>query len=86
VAGCQEQVGKARGAEDGRAVGCHRPQAAPELGATRFPNLFLATGHGTLGWTMAAGTGRVIADLMSGQSPAIDMDGLTVARYPNAYR
>jgi D-amino-acid dehydrogenase len=62
------------------------PDGTPILGATRFPNLFLATGHGTLGWTMAAGTGRVIADLMSGQSPAIDMDGLTVARYPNAYR
>lgn len=62
------------------------PDGTPIVGATRLPNLFLATGHGTLGWTMAAGTGRVIADVISGKAPAIDMDGLTVARYPNAYR
>jgi D-amino-acid dehydrogenase len=46
-----------------------------------MPNLYLATGHGTLGWTMAAGTARVIADLIGGKEPAIDMDGLTSARY-----
>ncbi|MDP3822429.1 MAG: D-amino acid dehydrogenase [Burkholderiales bacterium] len=61
------------------------PDGTPVVGATRLPNLFLATGHGTLGWTMAAGTGRVIADVISGRKPGIDMDGLTVDRYPNAY-
>ena len=61
------------------------PDGTPVLGATRIPNLFLATGHGTLGWTMAAGTGRVIADVMSGRAPAIDMAGLTIERYANAY-
>ena len=61
------------------------PDGTPVVGATRLPNLFLATGHGTLGWTMAAGTGRVIADVISGKKPGIDMDGLTVDRYPNAY-
>jgi len=45
------------------------------------PNLLLATGHGTLGWTMAAGTGRVIADLISGRKPEISLDGLTLDRY-----
>jgi D-amino-acid dehydrogenase len=50
-----------------------------------LPNLFLATGHGTLGWTMAAGTGRVMADVISGRAPGIDLDGLTVERYPDAY-
>ena len=49
-------------------------------------NLFLATGHGTLGWTMAAGTGRVMADVISGRPPAIDLDGLTIARYRGARR
>jgi D-amino-acid dehydrogenase len=44
-------------------------------------NLLLATGHGTLGWTMAAGTGRVIADLVSGKQPEIEVSGLNVARY-----
>ena len=61
------------------------PDGTPVVGATRLPNLFLATGHGTLGWTMAAGTGRVIADVISGKTPGIDMSGLTVDRYPNAY-
>jgi len=57
------------------------PDGTPVVGPSRYPNLYLATGHGTLGWTMAAGTGRVIADLVSGQEPAIDLDGLTLARY-----
>ncbi|MEW6122389.1 MAG: D-amino acid dehydrogenase [Pseudomonadota bacterium] len=57
------------------------PDGTPLLGPTRYPNLHLATGHGTLGWTMAAGTGRAMADLISGRKPEIDMDGLTIARY-----
>ncbi len=62
------------------------PDGTPIVGGTRWPNLFIATGHGTLGWTMAAGTGMVMADLISGREPEIDMDGLTVERYRNAYR
>ncbi len=61
------------------------PDGTPIVGATRLPNLYLATGHGTLGWTMAAGTGRVMADVISGRKPGIDLDGLTVDRYPGAY-
>ena len=61
------------------------PDGTPVVGGTRLPNLYLATGHGTLGWTMAAGTGRVMADVISGRKPGIDLDGLTVDRYPNAY-
>lgn len=61
------------------------PDGTPVLGATRLPNLYLATGHGTLGWTMAAGTARVIADVISGRPPDIDMSGLTIERYPDAY-
>jgi D-amino-acid dehydrogenase len=57
------------------------PDGTPIIGETRYPNLYLSTGHGTLGWTMAAGTGRVMADLISGRNPEISMDGLTVARY-----
>jgi D-amino-acid dehydrogenase len=57
------------------------PDGPPVIGPTRVPNLLLATGHGTLGWTMAAGTGRVIADLVSGRKPEIGLDGLTIARY-----
>jgi D-amino-acid dehydrogenase len=57
------------------------PDGTPIVGATPLSNLLLATGHGTLGWTMAAGTGRVMADLVSGRSPEIDVGGLSLARY-----
>ncbi len=57
------------------------PDGTPVVGGTSFPELLLATGHGTLGWTMAAGTGRVIADLIGERTPEISMEGLTVARY-----
>lgn len=57
------------------------PDGTPVIGPTRYPNLWLATGHGTLGWTMAAGTGRVVADLLSGRTPEIDLTGLSLARY-----
>jgi D-amino-acid dehydrogenase len=57
------------------------PDGTPIVGGTDIDNLFLSTGHGTLGWTMAAGTGRAMADLISGREPEISMDGLTVARY-----
>ncbi len=57
------------------------PDGTPILGACAYRNLYLATGHGTLGWTMAAGTGKVMADLIGGRPPDIDLDGLTLARY-----
>ncbi len=61
------------------------PDGTPIVGATRLPNLFLATGHGTLGWTMGPGTGQVVADVISGRKPGIDLDGLTIDRYADAY-
>jgi D-amino-acid dehydrogenase len=61
------------------------PDGPPVLGATRYANLFVSTGHGTLGWTMAAGSGRVLADVMSGRVAGIDLDGLTLARYGAAH-
>ncbi|MFN8895847.1 MAG: D-amino acid dehydrogenase [Betaproteobacteria bacterium] len=57
------------------------PDGTPIVGPTPVQNLLLATGHGTLGWTMACGTGRVIADLVSGRQPEIDVSGLGMARY-----
>jgi D-amino-acid dehydrogenase len=57
------------------------PDGTPIIGPTPVQNLLLATGHGTLGWTMACGTGRVIADLVSGKPPDIDVSGLAMARY-----
>jgi D-amino-acid dehydrogenase len=50
------------------------PSNVPLIGRTRYPNLYLNTGHGTLGWTMAAGSGKAIADLVSGRKPEIGFD------------
>ena len=57
------------------------PDGTPIVGGTPYANLMLSTGHGTLGWTMAAGTGRVVADLISGREPGISLEGLGVERY-----
>lgn len=57
------------------------PDSVPVLGATSYTNLFLNLGHTTLGWTMACGAGRYLADLMAGQPPAISGEGLDMFRY-----
>ncbi|MBL8329842.1 MAG: D-amino acid dehydrogenase [Rubrivivax sp.] len=57
------------------------PDGTPIVGPTPLKNLLLATGHGTLGWTMAAGTARVLADLVSGRQPEIDVSALAMSRY-----
>lgn len=57
------------------------PDGPPVLGRTHWPNLFLNSGHGSNGWTQACGTSRIVADIVAGRSPAIDMDGLTGERF-----
>ena len=57
------------------------PDGTPIVGASSLSNLWLNTGHGTLGWTMAAGSGRVIADLISGRTTEIDASDLGLSRY-----
>ena len=47
------------------------PSNVPVIGRTRFPNVYLNTGHGTLGWTLACGSAALIADLISGRRPAV---------------
>ncbi len=57
------------------------PDSTPVIGATKLGNLFLNTGHGTLGWTMACGSAHVIADIIGGKRPAIEADDLAISRY-----
>ncbi len=57
------------------------PDGTPIIGATPYRNLFLNTGHGTLGWTMACGSGRVLADLLVSKRPQISTEGLDIFRY-----
>ena len=56
------------------------PDGPPILGLGRHRNLFLNCGHGHMGWTMACGTARIVADLMNGRMPELDLEGLTVRR------
>ncbi len=58
---------------------CIRPQTPdgpPIIGPTKYKNLFLHTGHGTLGWTQSAGTAHLLADIMENRSTEISTDGL----------
>ncbi|HSH86479.1 MAG TPA: D-amino acid dehydrogenase [Methylophilus sp.] len=59
------------------------PDGTPIIGQAdaRFPNVWLNTGHGTLGWTMACGSGQILADLMAQQTPAIETQDLQYSRY-----
>lgn len=60
------------------------PDNVPLIGRTRVPNLWVNAGHGTLGWTHGAGSGRALAELMSGKQPALDFrfEGATAQRLP----
>ncbi len=62
------------------------PDGTPVLGETPLPGLYLNTGHGTLGWTMSCGSGRLLADIVSGRQTEIDMNGLRMDRYRFATR
>ena len=57
------------------------PDSVPVLGATRVPNFYVNTGHGTLGWTMACGAGKAVADIVCGRPTDIDMTGLGGERF-----
>jgi D-amino-acid dehydrogenase len=57
------------------------PDGTPVIGATAISNLYLNTGHGTLGWTMACGSAAVLRDIISGRAPEIEAADLSIARY-----
>ncbi|KAA8735317.1 D-amino acid dehydrogenase [Acinetobacter qingfengensis] len=57
------------------------PDSTPIIGKTKFKNLFLNTGHGTLGWTMSCGSGKLLSDIIFNHTPEISTEGLSIARY-----
>jgi len=57
------------------------PDSVPIIGKTPYTNLYLNTGHGTLGWTMACGSARIVTDMISGRKPEIDLHGLELDRF-----
>jgi len=62
------------------------PDGTPVVGPSGLDQLWLNTGHGTLGWTMACGSGELLADLMQGRPAAIRSDDLGLSRYGAAGR
>lgn len=73
--------------EDASLWSCLRPMTVdgpPILGPSPVPNLFLNTGSGYLGWTFAAGAARIVADLVDGRQPEIDLAGMDYSRYGHA--
>ena len=66
------RAGRRAGAEFWAGLRPATPNNVPLIGMSRYRNLFVNTGHGTLGWTMACGSGRLMADLVSGRLPEID--------------
>jgi D-amino-acid dehydrogenase len=72
--------GRASGAKAWAGLRPMTPDGPPYLGATRIANLFLNAGHGSNGWTQACGCGRVVADIISGRRPEIDLDGFGIDR------
>ena len=61
------------------------PDGPPVIGPTQYSNLHLNTGHGTLGWTMSCGSARVLADMLSGKKPDVDVSALSVQRYQHRF-
>ncbi len=57
------------------------PDSTPIIGASKLANLFINSGHGTLGWTMACGSAKVITAMISGTKPDIDISDLGPGRY-----
>jgi len=57
------------------------PDGPPVLGPTSVKNLYLNIGHGPTGWAMAAGSGKLLADIVTGHKPEINIEGLTLARF-----
>ena len=57
------------------------PDGPPVLGATPHPRVFVNLGHGSTGWAMAAGSGKIVTDVVMQRTPDIDLEGLTLARY-----
>ncbi|MDX3904494.1 MAG: D-amino acid dehydrogenase [Pigmentiphaga sp.] len=57
------------------------PDGPPILGRTPWPNLFLNSGHGSNGWTQSCGTAKIVADIVAGRRPEVDLEGLTVERF-----
>jgi D-amino-acid dehydrogenase len=56
------------------------PDGPPRIGKTRIPRLLVNTGQGHMGWTMACGSARILADVLAEKSPEIPMGGLELSR------
>jgi D-amino-acid dehydrogenase len=72
------KAGRAEAAQYWTGLRPATPSNAPLIGRSKYPNLFLNTGHGTLGWTLACGSGRALADIVSGRRPEPELGFLGI--------
>jgi len=81
--GPQTRLSQNAGVEKSRTTGFRpmTPDGTPVIGGTAYDNLYLNTGHGTLGWTMACGSGQLIADIISARPTEIEVGDLDISRY-----
>ena len=75
------RCGDSRKAESWAGLRPMTPDCLPLLGETGVRGLYVDTGHGSTGWTYSCGSGRIIADIVSGRAPEIDLSGLTADRF-----
>ncbi len=57
------------------------PDGPPIMSPSRYRNLWINSGHGHMGWTMACGAGRIVADMVTDKAPDIDVSGFSLERY-----
>jgi D-amino-acid dehydrogenase len=78
--GAAALAGKGAGVQEWKGARPMLPDGPPLLGASGVPGVWINLGHGSSGWAMACGSARVVADLMSGRKPDIDVEGLGIER------
>ncbi len=81
VSQCFPDAGHMETAKEWSCLRPSTPEGTPILGKTAYKNLFLNTGHGTLGWTLSCGSASIVADIIDGKSSEIDLTGLTLGKY-----
>jgi D-amino-acid dehydrogenase len=78
--GAAALAGTGAGVQEWKGARPMLPDGPPLLGASGVPGVWINLGHGSSGWALACGSARVVADLMSGRQPEIDVEGLGVER------
>jgi D-amino-acid dehydrogenase len=78
--GAAAMAGTRSGVQEWKGARAMLPDGPPLLGATGVPGVWMNLGHGSSGWALSCGSARVVADLMAGHTPEVDVEGLGIER------